>query len=319
MDRATICEKLRRFTVTSIYAHGSREWRAGRFNLTTDDGEENTIIDILDTTTHISFSTHYATRAIPRHAHPHFELMYLLRGRITHRLDGGNVTMGEGDLLMIAPGESHSVDACSDDTIAVNIILKPDFLSPALLRSLAPCGSIYEMLSGGRGGYLHLSARGSLEAEQAADMLLSEFLDPDVLSAELLKCHFISLMCAFYRAQVGGDGRVYTRRSDGHSNVTFVLSYIEKNYATATLNEAARQFGYDRSYLSKLIRRYTGRTFIELKHSFCVENAKLLLEETKLSVREISERIGFSNVSYFYEVFGSECGMTPSEWRQQHA
>ncbi len=317
MERSEICEKLRRFTATSVYAHGSREWRAGRFNITTDDGDE--LMDVLEMMTPISFSTHFSTRAIPRHSHPHFELMYLLRGRITHRLDSGNVTMGEGDLLMMAPDESHSVDACSEDTVAINIMVKPDFLTAAMLRSLAPCSSIYEMLSGSRTGYLHLAARGSLEAERAADMLISEFLDPDVLSAELVKCHFIALMCALYRAQSGGEGRVYTRKSDGHSNVTFVLSYIEKNYATATLNEAARQFGYDRSYLSKLIRKYTGKTFIELKHSFCVENAKLLLEETKLSVREISERIGFSNVSYFYEVFGSECGMTPSEWRTRNA
>jgi len=47
-----------------------------------------------------------------------------------------------------------------------------------------------------------------------------------------------------------------------------------------------------------------------------MEQAKrLLLENRKLTISEISARTGFSSNSYFSKVFRKENGMTPNEYR----
>lgn len=333
MDRNTICAKLERFICGSVYAQGSREWNAGQYDIRTNS--KDSLFDILKLETPICFNSHSITKKVPLHGHPCFELMYMLRGQITHHFEGQTVahsegqtippsagqtvTLSEGDLLIIPPGISHSIDACSKETVAVNIAVKNEFLSPDLLRTLSLCGPIYEIFTGVKKIPLHLSAHNSAEAAAAADMLLSEFLNPDILSAELIKNYFSTLLCILYRIYADDSGRIYRRVGDGHGDIAFVISYIENNFASASLNDAARIFGYDRSYLSKLIRRSTGKTFTELKHSFCLDHAKHLLRTTSLPVREISEQVGFSNVSYFYTIFCEDCGMTPTLWRESHS
>jgi AraC-like DNA-binding protein len=44
--------------------------------------------------------------------------------------------------------------------------------------------------------------------------------------------------------------------------------------------------------------------------------AQDMLSKEKLSVAEISERCGFSSISYFCRVFKNETGKTPLEYRR---
>ena len=47
-----------------------------------------------------------------------------------------------------------------------------------------------------------------------------------------------------------------------------------------------------------------------------VERAKVLLKSTPLSVREISEQLGFATRNYFSAVFQQVTGKTPMEFRE---
>lgn len=42
------------------------------------------------------------------------------------------------------------------------------------------------------------------------------------------------------------------------------------------------RFGYDKYYLSKLIKQKLGKSFTEVKHFFCMEQAKHLLSSTEI-------------------------------------
>ena len=210
MERNAICNRLEHFICGSIYAHDSNEWRAGQYDIHTNN--KDSFFDILQTQTPITFSSHAVTHKVPSHSHLHFELMYLLRGKITHHFGTQTVTLSEGDLLIISPETAHSIDACSKDTIAVNITIKDSFFSRGLLRTMALCGPIHDIFSGVRSGHLHLRSHNNAEAATAADMLLSEFLNPDILSAELVKIYFCSLMSILYRIYTDESCRIYKKK-----------------------------------------------------------------------------------------------------------
>jgi AraC-like DNA-binding protein/mannose-6-phosphate isomerase-like protein (cupin superfamily) len=318
MNRETIRARLKHHVFTSVYAQESAEWAAGRYAEGRVDCPWSEAAALLTLPTPVKFGTHGCRAAVERHAHPQTEMMYVLSGEIVHHFDDEKTVMGEGDLLIIAPGESHAVDACGPDAIAVNIIAEESFLMPEFLALLSGCVPVTGILSHTKNPrHVLLSGRGDGAAATLADLLISEFLDPDVSSVNMIKCYLAALLNALYRVYGENVGRVYQTKDRERGDVSFILSYLQNHFATATLAEASRLFGYDKYYLSKVIRKKLGLSFIEAKHYFCVEEAKRLLTETEISVRAVSERVGFSNMSYFYKIFAESCGMTPAQYREQ--
>jgi AraC-like DNA-binding protein len=47
-----------------------------------------------------------------------------------------------------------------------------------------------------------------------------------------------------------------------------------------------------------------------------MERARVLLESTDMSVREIAERLAFNTVNYFIQSFRETTGMTPAAYRK---
>ncbi len=93
-------------------------------------------------------------------------------------------------------------------------------------------------------------------------------------------------------------------------------AYLEKNFMSdITLEEAAGEAGLSSFYFSKLFKKVKNITFIEYLTSLRIEEAKKLLKETNMSIREVSENIGYGDQNYFTRVFKKVTGMSPSVYR----
>ncbi len=99
-------------------------------------------------------------------------------------------------------------------------------------------------------------------------------------------------------------------------SISLALEYI-KNNLDKPLNrdEVAGICNMSPGYFSRVFRDRTGFTFIHLLNKFRVEHACSLLEETALSVYEITFQSGFNDQSYFNKVFKKYRSRTPSEYR----
>lgn len=64
--------------------------------------------------------------------------------------------------------------------------------------------------------------------------------------------------------------------------------------------------------------RYTGKTFSSLISEIQMENAKQLLEETSMSITEVSEEVGCYDSSHFTRKFKKAFGITPNAFRKNH-
>ena len=51
----------------------------------------------------------------------------------------------------------------------------------------------------------------------------------------------------------------------------YILQYIQENFSQLTLEALADHFHYDKSYLSKTIRRFTGKTYTEIVSHYKLE------------------------------------------------
>lgn len=99
--------------------------------------------------------------------------------------------------------------------------------------------------------------------------------------------------------------------------IRLVTEYLKKNYhQNISLKYLSEKFSYNDSYLSHLISKELGVTFVEYLNNIRVTRAKELLETTNLKIYEISTNVGFQSVEHFSRSFKRIAGKSPKEFRQ---
>jgi two-component system response regulator YesN len=96
-----------------------------------------------------------------------------------------------------------------------------------------------------------------------------------------------------------------------------ILNYIEKNYhKDIKLEGLAEIFNYNSAYLGKMFKNYTGENFNSYIDKIRIENAKQLLSSKEFKVYEVSEKVGYKNIDYFYGKFKKYVGISPKEFKK---
>jgi 2-isopropylmalate synthase len=103
------------------------------------------------------------------------------------------------------------------------------------------------------------------------------------------------------------------RRSD--ERMTEVLSYIQSNYKTVTLEKLSETFYLSKPYLSKYIKESTNTTFGDIVKQIRMDKAKNLLKGSGMTVENIAVQVGYENVEHFTRLFKKAYGITPVEFR----
>lgn len=71
------------------------------------------------------------------------------------------------------------------------------------------------------------------------------------------------------------------------------------------------------NYLSSVVKAKSGQTAIQWIETITLVHTKHYLGSTKLSVKEIAEKLNFPDQSTFGRYFKKHCGMSPTEYRKQ--
>ena len=69
-------------------------------------------------------------------------------------------------------------------------------------------------------------------------------------------------------------------------------------------------------YLSRLLKQELNETFVEILTKVRITRALVLLSDSRKTIREIGEEVGYGNTTYFYKVFKKQTGMTVGEVRR---
>lgn len=94
--------------------------------------------------------------------------------------------------------------------------------------------------------------------------------------------------------------------------IQYVEQHIEKSFTVA---ELAASIDLSPDYFTRVFRSATGVTpclYIQLCK---LENAKILLTTTRLSVNEVAEQVGIFDVSQFCKLFKKHTHYTPKQYR----
>ena len=95
-----------------------------------------------------------------------------------------------------------------------------------------------------------------------------------------------------------------------------IRRYIRKNYMRdISMQDAARMMNYSDAYFCKLFKQCFDQNFTAYLTGFRIQEARRLLQEKSVSVREVSMLVGYYDANYFAKVFKRITGMNPSGYR----
>lgn len=101
-----------------------------------------------------------------------------------------------------------------------------------------------------------------------------------------------------------------------HREIETVKSYIHSHYSEELGAQQLADMVYlAPSYLSSLFKKETGQNLSKYIKQYRMEKAKEMLEDTNMKIVNISEKVGYPNVSYFCQSFREYYGVSPQKFR----
>ena len=109
-----------------------------------------------------------------------------------------------------------------------------------------------------------------------------------------------------------------TRLRKNDDSVSRTMAYIRANVGKKiTLHELAQMAGLSDFYFSHLFKEMTGQSPTEFIIYSRIDQAKVLLTTTSLSVGEIAKQVGYAKSSNFILMFQNRVGCSPLQFRKQ--
>ncbi|MCD8222628.1 MAG: response regulator [Clostridiales bacterium] len=97
-----------------------------------------------------------------------------------------------------------------------------------------------------------------------------------------------------------------------------IYAYIRKNYQKdLSMQDVARVMNYSEAYFSRLFKQNFGKNFTAYLTEYRVNEAKKLLTQPTIKVKEVGKAVGYSDSNYFTKVFKRITGQSPTEYRNR--
>jgi AraC family transcriptional regulator len=102
-----------------------------------------------------------------------------------------------------------------------------------------------------------------------------------------------------------------------NSIITSAINYIDNNYQSkVTIDEIASLSHISKFHFSRLFKKFTGVTPYEYLISYRINQSKIFLKTTELSVSEIGFKSGYNDVNNFIRDFKKYVGVTPLKYKK---
>ena len=256
------------------------------------------------------------------HRHDFFEFNYIERGMIKNHLEPEPLIHTPQQILLMNPYAIHSPQPVEDDTVLFNILIEREWVEQVFTSLLSFHQGFFNFFLDSIYGLNrmtpYLVLENTPELTSIFHQMIAEYFEKKDYYQQMLFSKLIELFALLSRHQ--SDSR---RKKDveflQQRDIADILSYLRGNYTHITLAKAAEFFNYTPNYLSKLIKRHTGRHFSEIIQGYKLESACNYLVHSSLSIEKINEIIGYNDASYFSKVFHKKYGVSPNRYRQIHS
>ena len=251
--------------------------------------------------------------SLDTHAHDDWEFLYADSGSFNYVSSGKRGTLKKGEILFHRPGVPHST-VCDGVHSAsfFNMIIRcssramlcfeggpikvPQELTP-LLREMIDEAERSYYVSGAQ-----LTQRP--EAHDDAEQTLRNYTELFLLK---LRRHICEV-----------NNRKLTANDTAADELTAdsIASFLAQHkYDRINLDMLSEHFHFGKTYLCQKFKKTTGKSIVDYHLDLKIAEAKRLLREENIPIREISDRLGFDSPEYFSRCFKKRVGFSPRVFR----
>ena len=152
------------------------------------------------------------------------------------------------------------------------------------------------------------------EAERITADMTGEYLRKKPRYETILAGQFLTLLGLLsrivYAAEDGGRGTWEPRLEETRKEIFYYYDQPLK------IDDLAKLSGLSKSRYLFLFKKQYGVSPYNYQIMLRIDNAKTLLQSSDLSIRQIAERVGYSDQNYFSRLFMQRTGYTPTAYRK---
>lgn len=254
------------------------------------------------------------------HSHTFFEIILVKNGICSNAICGQTIHLEAGDICVIAPGVEHAIFTDSDSAQLTNILVRTStfattFQSLMSDRDVLSIFFYHALFSKSKSSYLIFKTDKDSNIQSFLHFIETEADADERYKNRMLNVLFQTLIIAMLRRH---DGHVVFPPSPDKidsSEFMEMIAYIQIHYADLSLPMLSEHCGYSERHTSRLIRNYTGMSFSVFIRTIKLRHAADYLANSNLSISEVFDVVGYSDMSSFHRAFKKTYGMTPAEYR----
>ena len=238
--------------------------------------------------------THYPC---PMHVHALAEIAVVRQGTVTVTIDETRYRLNPGDAFAIFPLVPHSFDELTPDSRGVIAIFPPDII-PEYAGTFHGLQPECPVLRADRTGPEVRDA-----VERLADLEMEESLPMCIAYLHVMLAGVLHNLT--YRPVYD-----YSERGLGHRIINYISGHA---FEEITLESASHALGISVSHLSHFFSERLHTNFRRFINAIRIEKARLLMRDPNLTLTEICDACGYTNMRTFRRAFQVEMGCLPSD------
>ncbi len=248
------------------------------------------------------------------HRHTYYEIFYFVHGKGTHALDFRTYEIHDHSIHFVTPGQVHLVSR-SPDSHGYILLFSDEFY--AFSQHTAELASPLPYLGHDvPAPILYPSPVQQKTFLEIIERIQDEFEAERSLREEALRS-YLHLFLVHAQRMFETSGTQIVEMTAARELIQRLRALIEQNYTTIHAPSAyARMMGVSLNHLNTTIRKALGRTIGELIHDRIVLEAKRLLFNTTMSIKQITFQLNYDDPSYFARFFKRQTGVSPLKFRE---
>ena len=263
---------------------------------------------------------------VPMHRPDHLEVVIFESGELGYEVEDHTCMVHKNDIIVVGDRIRHRcLPLGVSQREARSVVLS--FL-PNLIHSGAPLGDDvqylmpFTLLNASFPNVIPAGTGLSREIFDFIERIRGELPGDSERSRLAIKTYLKMILLALvnHYAELGATREALYRQQSNVRRLAPLLEHIEQHYdEPIRVNDAARLCAMSDCCFMHSFKEVTGQSFVAYLNHFRVARAQELLASTDRAILEISLETGFCNQSYFGVIFRRITGMTPLEYRLQHA
>lgn len=270
-----------------------------------------------------------ATRTERPHRHEFFQMRVDLAGEVRHHIGARTRALAAGSVSFVQPYRLHRGGRRSDSHFYVinfhHRFLRPeravdplciDDVSLAETPELAPF--LFQDHLDFRLDGADLRAVGDACAQMLAQSRHQRLCAAEMARAQLMLV--IGTVCQRYESELARLSTFRLGRGLRRQGLCGITRFVREHYAKPiALAEVARAASMSPASVTALLKRETGKTFVQFLTEERLHRAQELLATTGLRVADVGRAVGFEDDAYFARRFRQFLGISPGEFRRRAA